>query len=309
MDEIILAGGEAANTALARVRAQIQMIQVAMREHMKEGTHYGKVPGCGDKQVLLKPGAELIGVLFGLRQEIAEETVTDSAGGHREYAIKVRMVSRISGATVGEGVGVATTRERKYRFRSESTGALVPAEYWRSRDPALLGGSEFTARKVVRDWFIFRQVEHDAPEDYYNTVRKMAFKRAAVHASINATACSDIFDQDLEERYEQDGAPSDSPPEPPLERPRSAQQAPAAPAPNDQPPPAEQHAGTPRPRGDECISEAQRKRMFALLKQSGKPEAELRAYLAREFSIEHSDELRRKDYNEVCNWLVPGSNG
>ena len=43
------------------------------------------------------------------------------------------------------------------------------------------------------------RVEHDNPADYYNTILKMAKKRAYVDAIITATACSDIFTQDLEE--------------------------------------------------------------------------------------------------------------
>ena len=33
---------------------------------MVEGTHYGKVPGCGNKMVLLKPGADVLAMVFKL---------------------------------------------------------------------------------------------------------------------------------------------------------------------------------------------------------------------------------------------------
>jgi hypothetical protein len=45
-------------------------------------------------------------------------------------------------------------------------------------------------------------VEHDNPADYYNTVLKMAKKRAHVDAILTATAASDIFTQDVEDMPE-----------------------------------------------------------------------------------------------------------
>ncbi|HIJ50738.1 MAG TPA: hypothetical protein HPP54_06770, partial [Nitrospinae bacterium] len=43
------------------------------------------------------------------------------------------------------------------------------------------------------------RTDHDNPADYYNTVLKMAKKRALVDAVLTATAASDIFSQDIEE--------------------------------------------------------------------------------------------------------------
>ena len=43
------------------------------------------------------------------------------------------------------------------------------------------------------------KVENDNPADCYNTVLKMAKKRALVDAVLTATAASDIFTQDLED--------------------------------------------------------------------------------------------------------------
>ena len=46
------------------------------------------------------------------------------------------------------------------------------------------------------------RIEHDNPADYYNTVLKMAKKRAHVDAVLTATAASDIFTQDIEDMPE-----------------------------------------------------------------------------------------------------------
>ena len=85
----------------------------------------------------------------------------------------------------------------------------MPRAYWdvRQEDPAkaqeLIGGKGFSVKKVDgQGWMIARggeKVEHDNPADHYNTVLKMAKKRALVDAVLTSTAASDIFTQDLEE--------------------------------------------------------------------------------------------------------------
>ena len=85
----------------------------------------------------------------------------------------------------------------------------MPRAYWdvRGEDPAkaqeLIGGRGFSVKKVDgKGWMIARggeKVEHDNPADHYNTVLKMAKKRALVDAVLTATAASDIFTQDLED--------------------------------------------------------------------------------------------------------------
>ena len=102
--------------------------------------------------------------------------------------------------------------EAKYRFRqgaAEPTDNPVPRVYWdlRGEDPSkaqeLIGGKGFTVKKVDgKGWMIAKggeKVENDNPADNYNTVLKMAKKRALVDAVLTATAASDIFTQDLED--------------------------------------------------------------------------------------------------------------
>ena len=65
---------------------QVQLIQDIMRAVMKDGEHYGKIPGCGDKPSLLKPGAEKIMLTFRMVPD-PEIQVHDlphpSIAGHR----------------------------------------------------------------------------------------------------------------------------------------------------------------------------------------------------------------------------------
>lgn len=180
---------------------QIMLIQDVMKSVMQENVHYGKIPGCGDKPTLLKPGAEKLCLTFRLAPEF-EITATNMANGHREYEIVCNLKSIVSGDFIASGVGCCSTMESKYRYRTENTGKPVPKEYWDTRDSSLLGGHVYSAKKVGKEWKIFHKVDHDNPADYYNTVKKMAKKRALVDAILSATAASDIFTQDVEELAE-----------------------------------------------------------------------------------------------------------
>lgn len=191
---------------------QVALIQTVMHKVMKEGEHYGVIPGCGTKPSLLKAGAEKLMLTFRLVPTL-DEQVIDMADGHREYRVKCTIHS-IGGSLLGQGVGSASTMEGKWRFRTgpkKSTGKPVPKEYWdlRKSDPvkaqALIGGKGFVTSKEDGVWEICEQgekVEHDNPADYYNTCLKMAKKRALVDATLTCTAASDCFSQDVEELVE-----------------------------------------------------------------------------------------------------------
>jgi hypothetical protein len=177
--------------------AQVRMIQEVMVAVMKDGEHYGTIPGCGDKKTLLKPGAEKLATTFRLAPKY-EIQITEEGDRHRSYQIICSLLHIPTGAFVGEGVGSCSTLENKYRYRWDNTGKPVPKEYWETRDSSILGGSQYSTRKINKRWFIFEKIEHDNPTDYFNTVLKMAKKRALVDAVLTCTAASDIFTQDVE---------------------------------------------------------------------------------------------------------------
>jgi hypothetical protein len=201
--------------AVNDILSQVRLIQEVMHAVMKEGEHFGKIPGCGDKPTLLQPGAQKLLMTFRLAPEYVVEQ-TDGNNGHREYRVQATLKTIGSGSFVGQGVGCCSTMEGKYRFRvapKKLTDRSVPKVYWelRGKDPkaaqALLGGPGFSTKKDENgQWMITEgtseKVEHDNPADYYNTVLKMAKKRALVDATITATAASDIFTQDIEDMPE-----------------------------------------------------------------------------------------------------------
>ena len=194
----------------AGVIRQVNIIQEVMRGVMKDGEHYGIIPGT-NKPSLLKPGAEKLSLVFRLRPEYYIKR-TDMDNGHREYEITCTLYHIPTGQSVGQGVGSATTMENKYRYRGgekESTGRPVPKEYWNLKTAGklsdaqeLLGGKGFAPGKIDGNWEVCsvgEKQEHDNPADFFNTVLKMSKKRAHVDAILTATAASDIFTQDTED--------------------------------------------------------------------------------------------------------------
>lgn len=206
-----------------KILARKAMLHQVMETVMKEGVHYGKIPGCGDKPSLLKPGAEAISSTFQLCPRYTVQR-TDLDGGHREYEVTCELYNP-AGGFIGSGVGSATTMEGKYRYRvggGEATDIQVPKSYWDTRKSNPKGaaqilrdianqngveGQSFGTQKVDSVWMITTKgddakIEHDNPADYYNTVLKMGKKRAFVDAVLTATGASDIFTQDIEDMPE-----------------------------------------------------------------------------------------------------------
>lgn len=248
--EMILSAQRTAGDIVGMTR----LVQEVMGAVMQDGQHYGKIPGCGDKPALLKPGAEKLCMTFRLAA-MPDIQATDMGGGHREYRVLTKLVHIPTGDTWGVGVGVCSTMESKYRYRSDKssdtmTDIAVPKAYWdakKATPPNLTLATEVLARAAGKPgrygtkknddgaWVITirgestgGKVENPDLADTYNTVLKMAKKRSLVDATLTAIAASDCFTQDIEELVD-------------LE----ARTAPPAPEAVPEPPPT--HSGPPAP--------------------------------------------------------------
>jgi hypothetical protein len=195
----------------------VRLIQEIMKKVMKEGEHYGIIPGC-KRPSLLQPGAEKLCLTFRLRPEYKIER-RDIEGGHREYEITCTLFDVITGNKMGEGVGICSTLESKYKYRTQNTKRIVPSRYWDTRDSSLLGGPQFSPKMVwnkdkkKQEWIIHEKIENDNPADCYNTAKKMSKKRAHVDATKSTTGASDIFTQDAEDLPQaKEPAPMQRPP-------------------------------------------------------------------------------------------------
>jgi hypothetical protein len=206
------------------VMAQVNAIQELMKRAMRSGEHYGIIPGTSRKDKdgkemakpsLLKPGAEKLSMMFRLSPTYTgQDCPVMYANGHLEYRLTCTMTNIRTGEVWGQGVGSCSTLETKYRFRKAEqicpkcgAPAIIKGkqEYgggWLCYGKKGGCGAKFQDGDPAIENQNMGRVEHDNPADYYNTVLKMAKKRAHVDAVLTCTAASDLFTQDLEDMAE-----------------------------------------------------------------------------------------------------------
>jgi len=256
----------------ADIRAQVNLIQEVMRAVMKDGTHYGTIPGT-QKPTLYKPGSEKILSTFHIA---IEPIVTDlSTPDEARFRVETRATTQAGGAYLGSGIGEASSAEEKYKWR-----ASVCREEW---DATAEDRRRAVWKKGTDKPYQILQVRTNHA-DVANTVLKMAKKRSQIDVTLTVTAASDVFAQDIEdlpdgvrEAVAADEAPAKPPspprrPDPPADGPRS---------------------------GEPVISEAQAKRCFAIAMGAGWTADELQRWLKSEYGLASDRDIPRRLYDQI----------
>ncbi len=201
-------------TRLAALKCGQERIRRIKQELMEEGAHYGVIPGT-KKPTLLKPGAEVLCSIYGLRPDFIP--TIEPGDGVTAPTLRVTMrcelhLGDITGPVVAVGYGSANSFERKHRYRrGERTcpacglvGQVIKGKEefgggwlcWKSKGGCGAkwpdGAQEIEGQQVG-------DVQNPDPYDLENTLVKMAKKRAHIDAALTGTASSDLFTQDLEE--------------------------------------------------------------------------------------------------------------
>ena len=189
---------------IQEIVAQKQLIAQAMKELMKDGEHYGLIPGA-KKPSLWKPGADLICSLFQLDADyIAEEVIHEP--GYIYYRFKCVLKHIPSDRRVGAGIGSCNSREESFQraapkkcpncnketiFKSKNDG-----EGWFCWAKKGGCGAKFKAGDPA-----IEQQDSGIPDpsDLDNAILKRATKRARIDAVLTATGASDFFTQDAED--------------------------------------------------------------------------------------------------------------
>jgi len=129
------------------------------------GTDYDRIPGT-DKPALLRPGAEMLCMVFRLAPGEAKviDKFEDWENGIFSYVMGITLNHIDSGKMIASGVGSANSREKKHRYR------------WNTNE----AGEDV-------------QVLNAEPGDLQNTLIKMASKRAYLDAVSKATGVSRMF--------------------------------------------------------------------------------------------------------------------
>lgn len=176
---------------LSDTAKKMELVQQFFNQVMIKGVDYGTVPGV-EKPFLQKPGAEKLCVLYNYAPMVKQKTEDkDVQGGFYSVELVIQLVHRGTGIVVGEGIGSANTYENRYRYRwvseyklprhlNKETIFSEEREEWKN------------GRKTGNTYFMYR-IENEDMHSLWNTVLKMAKKRAFVDATLTCTHASSIF--------------------------------------------------------------------------------------------------------------------
>lgn len=273
---------------VAEVKKQREMIVDLMKQAMVDGVDFGKIPGCGDKPTLFKPGSEKILSMFRIGVDPMVEDLSNAE--HVRFRVKLRLFSMNDGTEIGMGIGEASSEEEKYCWRA----AVCAEEFTKAEQEGRArikwkkgskGGAAYSVTQVRTN-----------PADVANTVLKMSKKRAQIDAVLTSTAASDIFGQDIEDLPPEvaaevtenlDAEPSQQ--TLPGVRPKM-DAAPSAPA-----------RSAPAASGP-IISDAQARRFYAIWKGGPREEEQVRHYLREVCGVDDSRKMPLKMYDAACKW-------
>lgn len=169
------------------IRAHVNLVQEVMQAVMKKDTHYGTIPGT-PKPTLYKPGAEVLAATF--RIAVSYQTEDLSTADVVRYRVTAIGTHQTTGIVMGSGMGECSSGEEKYKWRKAASKAEFDNAPMDKR--RVKYGKDYSTNQVCTN-----------PADLANTVLKMACKRAQVAMTLNVTAASDIFTQDIEDLPEE----------------------------------------------------------------------------------------------------------
>jgi len=178
---------------LAEMTTKLDLVQKFFKQVMVKDLDYGIIPGT-DKPTLYKPGAEKLCELYGFAPIVkAKNDTRDFKTGYYLSEITMQIVHRKTGTIIAEGVGEASSYESKYRYRW-----VYESDVPKSLDKEALVNKIFKNKKTGAEYAKYR-IENTDLIDQWNTILKMAKKRALVDAVLSATRSSSIFSQSEDE--------------------------------------------------------------------------------------------------------------
>jgi len=202
---------------LSEMKQKLDLVQKFFKDVMVKDVDYGVIPGT-QKPSLYKPGAEKLCELYNFAIVIAEkEEEKDLQSGYYRAKLVIRLVHRGTGALVAEGAGEANVYESKYRWRW-----VYERDLPKGVDKESLVCKEFEGKNGTYKKY---RIENADLFDQWNTVLKMAKKRALVDATLSATRSSGIFSQAEDELDAWiEGEADEEPVEQPYTKPQQTQQ-------------------------------------------------------------------------------------
>ena len=186
-------GAIAINEAVDRMNT----LTVFVGKTLQDGLDYGKIPGCGDKPILYKPGAEKIATLFGFyvnfdRLEAVKDYTGKDHGGEAFFAFEyMATLKNREGDIVAQCEGSCNSWEDKYRWRKAERTCPQCGEpaikksrkdgswyCWNKPTAGFNGcGAKFQKGDPSVESQEVGRVPNERIYDQVNTIQKMAQKR------------------------------------------------------------------------------------------------------------------------------------
>lgn len=177
----------------AEALRRVQELQAFVSNVMVVGTDYGVIPGT-DKPTLLQPGAQKLCEIYGFAFSFEDaEKVENWDLPLFHYEMRCVLTSRRDGRFIGTGIGSCNSKEKRYAGRWAFDNEIP-----QGLDKSLLKRREGKSKKNGKPYTQF-WIPNDDIFSLVNTMKKMACKRALVHAVIGATRSAGIFTQDVED--------------------------------------------------------------------------------------------------------------
>lgn len=177
----------------AEALRRVQELQAFVSNVMVQGMDYGVIPGT-DKPTLLQPGAQKLCEIYGFAPSFEDAAkIEDWNAPLFHYEMRCVLTSRKDGRFIADGIGSCNSKEKRYAgrwaFDNEIPQGLAKETLKRREGKSKKNGKPYTQFWIPND-DIFSLV---------NTMKKMACKRALVHAVVGATRSAGIFTQDVED--------------------------------------------------------------------------------------------------------------
>lgn len=279
--------------AVAEVVQRVRHVEQIVKEVMTEGIHYGLQPGTKSK-TLRQPGGEVLCIAFQLDPAMEPPEIEDLGGGHRNVTATCVLTSLVTGQEVGRAHGSCSTMETKYRYRyAELICPACDKETIRQSKNKAEGwycwrklggcGATFPPGEAVIEQQPRGKVENPDLADVFNTVLKMAEKRAFLAVVRMRTGASALFQEGEAEGEEEDVPP---PSKPTATRPAPRAVPPAAPPPQKSP------------------ADQKRTDLFAALDQSPYSRDQLRYHLTEAHGLTSTKDLTSAQYAQVMQWIT-----
>jgi hypothetical protein len=252
------------------LRARLLRILEVQKNVMKKDIDYGIIPGC-EKPSLFKPGSEILLVTFVLAA-LEPKIIDLCTENERRYRVLTTIVLQGSQIPLGTGVGECSSNEEKYKWRK-----AVCNEEW-EETPIDLRREKWFKSKDGRPAWKQKQIRTN-PSDVANTILKMAKKRSMIDGTLQVTAASHVFTQDIEDMSrefqeviaENENVKNKESTKPVITQPTM-----------------------------QVITEKQEKRLYAICKKSGVDINKLKEWLSDSISVQHLKDIPTAEYEMIC---------